>query len=190
MNLAIRKLKIFPEGPSSQLEPSHTRQKLRKIGITLLPFFFTLWIDKGICLFFAIGLPRCDNIMTQCDAIWALDERIEKLIRKVLAMAADFNAGQEPRSIAAAVRHGRLGSAYAAAMIAIALMISICAIVLMISGDAALAAPRELFMVDDGSVGGGAIVMLIAASAIMMLLASVAFNGLTPSQARKRRAKR
>jgi hypothetical protein len=105
-------------------------------------------------------------------------------------MAFDLSRSHEPHSIATAVRHGRLGSACAAAMVAIALMVSICAIVLMISGDAALAAQSELFMVDDGSVSSDAIVMVIAVAVIMMLLASVAFNGLTPSQARKRRAKR
>ena len=107
-----------------------------------------------------------------------------------MVMATNLYAVEQPRSISAAVEHGRLGSACAAAMVAIALVASICAIVLLIGTDAALAAPRELATIDDGSASSGVIGVVIGISVIMMLLAAVAFNGLTPSQARRRRSKR
>ena len=46
---------------------------------------------------------------------------------------------KEPRSIGAAVRHGRFGSACAAAMVALALAASICAIALVLGADGAFA---------------------------------------------------
>ena len=46
---------------------------------------------------------------------------------------------KEPRSIGAAVRHGRFGSACAAAMVAVALAASICAIALVLGADGAFA---------------------------------------------------
>lgn len=104
-------------------------------------------------------------------------------------MATDLIPAQEPRSIAAAVRHGRFGSACAAAMIAIALLMSIGAIVTMIGTDPAFAGPNDLITIDDGS-GHGGLSLMIAIAVVMLLLCSVAFNGLTPGQARRRRERR
>jgi hypothetical protein len=96
---------------------------------------------------------------------------------------------QAPRSIAAAVRHGRIGSAFAAAMVAVALIISIGAIVTMIGTAPAFAGPRDLITIDDGT-GHGGISLVIAIAVIMLILCSVAFNGLTPGHARRRRERR
>jgi glycerol uptake facilitator-like aquaporin len=115
---------------------------------------------------------------------------VREIVSKGDRMTSDSYAVQQPRSISAALEHGRLGSAFAAAIVAIVLLASICAIVLLIGTDAALAASRQLATVDDGSASNGVIGMVIGISVIMMLLASVAFNGLTPSQARRRRSKR
>lgn len=104
-------------------------------------------------------------------------------------MALDLISAQESRSIAAAVRHGRFGSACAAAMIAIAILTSIGAIVTMIGTGPAFAGPRDLITIDDGS-GHGGLSLVIAIAVIMLLLCSVAFNGLTPGQARRRRERR
>jgi hypothetical protein len=55
-------------------------------------------------------------------------------------MALEVCTSKEPRSIGAAVRHGRFGSACAAAMVAVALAASICAILLVLGADGAFAA--------------------------------------------------
>jgi hypothetical protein len=55
-------------------------------------------------------------------------------------MTLEAYTDEEPRSIGAAVRHGRFGSACAAAMVAIALAASICAILLVLGADGAFAA--------------------------------------------------
>jgi hypothetical protein len=54
-------------------------------------------------------------------------------------MALEIGTTKEPRSIGAAVRHGRFGSACAAAMVALALAASICAIVLVLDAGGAFA---------------------------------------------------
>jgi hypothetical protein len=55
-------------------------------------------------------------------------------------MALEVCTSEEARSIGAAVRHGRFGSACAAAMVAVAVAVSICAILLMLGADGAFAA--------------------------------------------------
>jgi hypothetical protein len=55
-------------------------------------------------------------------------------------MTLQVYTDKEPRSIRAAVRHGRFGSACAAAMVAVTVAVSICAIVLVLSADGAFAA--------------------------------------------------
>jgi len=114
---------------------------------------------------------------------------LAKLIRKASDMAMDLITAHEPSSIAAAVRHGRFGSACASAMIAITIVAAICAIFLMIGTDGAFAGPRDLITIDDGS-GHGGVSLIIAISVVVVLLASVAFNGLTPGHARRRRERR
>jgi hypothetical protein len=54
-------------------------------------------------------------------------------------MAFEACAENEPRSIRAAVRHARFGSACAAAMVALALAVSICAIAFALGIDSAFA---------------------------------------------------
>jgi hypothetical protein len=56
-------------------------------------------------------------------------------------MTLDHCKTEAPRSIGAAVRHGRFGSACAAAIVALALAVSICAIALALGGDGAFALP-------------------------------------------------
>jgi len=104
-------------------------------------------------------------------------------------MATDLISAHKPRSVAAAVRHGRVGSAGAAAMVAVALLTSIGALVTMMGTDPAFAGPRDLIAIDDAT-GNGGISLLIAVVVVMALLCSVAFNGLTPGQARRRRERR
>lgn len=59
-------------------------------------------------------------------------------------MTLEVYTDEELRSIGAAVRHGRFGTACAAAMVAIALTASICAIVLVLGSDGAFAASPHL----------------------------------------------
>ena len=66
--------------------------------------------------------------------------RHTQAIRAMAEMALEVFTGEEPRSIGAAVRHGRFGSACAAAMVAVALAASICAILLVLGADGAFAA--------------------------------------------------
>lgn len=95
----------------------------------------------------------------------------------------------EPRSIAAAAHHRRLGSAWTGALVSVALIASICTLVLMIGTSAASALPRQLIVVDDGN--SSAVIFTIAAiSVVMVLLAAFAFNGLTPGHVRRRRTRR
>jgi hypothetical protein len=90
--------------------------------------------------------------------------------------------GKEPRSIGAAVRHGRFGSACAAAMVAVALAVSICAIVLVLGSDGAFAASPRLIAVEAGLDYG----MLVPVLLIVIALAALAFNGLAPAYVRRR----
>ena len=89
---------------------------------------------------------------------------------------------KEPRSIGAAVRHGRLGSACAAAMVAVALAVSICAIVLVLGSDGAFAASPRLITVETG-LGYGT---LVPALLIVVALTALAFNRLAPAYVRRR----
>ena len=100
-------------------------------------------------------------------------------------MAWDACTGNEPRSIGAAVRHGRFGSACAAAMVTVALAAAICAIVLMLGADGAAAAPRSMAV--DGQ--GPAYAMAGAALLVFFTLVGAAYR-LTPSHVRRRRNRR
>jgi hypothetical protein len=74
---------------------------------------------------------RTDCGRTSCDG---------RLIREITAMTLEVYTDEEPRSIGAAVRHGRFGSACAAAMVALTVAVSICAIALVLGVDGAFAA--------------------------------------------------
>jgi hypothetical protein len=102
-------------------------------------------------------------------------------------MTWEVCTGKEPRSIGAAVRHGRFGSACAAAMVAVALAVSICAIVLVLGSDGAFAASPRLITVDEQSLDYGVLVPVLL---IVVALTCFAFNGLTPGYARRRRNRR
>jgi hypothetical protein len=78
-------------------------------------------------------------ILSQCRSDDDGGKRPTRSIRKMAAMACKVCAGKEARSIRAAVRHGRFGSACAAAMVAVALAASICAIALVLGADGAFA---------------------------------------------------
>jgi len=110
--------------------------------------------------------------------------RQRQSIREMAAMA--WEACKEPRSIGAAVRHGRFGSACAAAMVALALTASICAIVLALGTDRAAAA-GALITVDEQSLNYAVLVPVVL---IAVGLTCFAFNGLTPGYARRRRNRR
>jgi hypothetical protein len=99
---------------------------------------------------------------------------------------ADYT-DKEPRSIGAAVRHGRFGSACAAAMVALAIAVSICAIVLVLGTDAAFAAATRLITTDEHGLDYGALVPVLL---IVIALTCFACNGLTPVYARRRRNRR
>ena len=105
-------------------------------------------------------------------------------IRQMTAMA--WQACKEPRSISAAVRHGRFGSACAAAMVALALTASICAIVLALGTDHAAAA-GSLITVDEQSLNYAVLVPVVV---VAVGLTCFAFNGLTPGYVRRRRDRR
>jgi hypothetical protein len=77
------------------------------------------------------------------------------------AMAWEACIDKEPRSIGAAVRHGRFGSACAAAMVALALAVSICAIVLVLGADSAFAATPRLIATDEHGLDYGALVPVL-----------------------------
>jgi hypothetical protein len=94
---------------------------------------------------------------------------------------------KEPRSIGAAVRHGRFGSACAAAMVALAIAVSICAIVLVLGTDAAFAAAPRLITTDEHGLDYGALVPVLL---IVIAFTCFACNGLTPVYARRRRNRR
>lgn len=104
-------------------------------------------------------------------------------------MSFDLSATQEVRSFRAAQLHGRLAAACTQIFVSLALIVSICAVVLMFGTNAASAAARNLVMVDDG-ISGGAIFAVIAVVVLFMLLAPFAFNGLTPGHVRRRRSRR
>lgn len=104
-------------------------------------------------------------------------------------MSFVISAPNEPRSIAAAAHHRRLGSAWTGALVSFALIASICTVVLMIGTSAASALPRHLIVIDDGS-SNAVVFTVIGICIVMMLLAAFAFNGLTPGHARRRRTRR
>jgi hypothetical protein len=87
----------------------------------------------------AIALSHRVMILSQCRSDDDGGKRPTRSIRKMAAMACKVCTGKEVRSIGAAVRHGRLGSACAAAMVAVALAASICAIALVLGVDGAFA---------------------------------------------------
>lgn len=104
-------------------------------------------------------------------------------------MSLVLSAPDEPRSIAAAAHHRRLGSAWSGALVSVALIASICALALVIGSSAASALPRHLIVVDEG--GSNVVTFaIIALFIVMVLLAAFAFNGLTPGHARRRRTRR
>ena len=96
-------------------------------------------------------------------------------------MAWEACTDKEPRSIGAAVRHGRFGSACAAAMVALAIAISICAIVLVLGTDAAFAATPRLITIDGQGLDYG---MLVPVLLIVIALGYFAFDGLAPGYVR------
>ncbi len=102
-------------------------------------------------------------------------------------MAWEVCAGKEPRSIGAAVRHGRFGSACAAAMVAVSLAASICALVLALGVDGAFAATPRLIIIDEQGMNYSVVVPVLL---VVMALTCFAFNGLTPGYARRRRNRR
>jgi hypothetical protein len=108
-------------------------------------------------------------------------------IRKMTEMAWEVCTGKEPRSIGAAVRHGRFGSACAAAMVAVAIAVSICAIALVLGADGAFAASSRLITVDEAGMDYGVLVPVLL---IVVALTCFAFNGLPPGYARRRRNRR
>jgi hypothetical protein len=103
------------------------------------------------------------------------------------AMAWEACTDKEPRSIGAAVRHGRFGSACAAAMVALALAVSICAIVLVLGSDGAFAATPRLIATDEHGLHYG---MLMSVLLIVIALGYFAFDGLAPAYVRIRRNRR
>jgi hypothetical protein len=104
-------------------------------------------------------------------------------------MSLVLPAPNEPRSIAAAAQHRRLGSAWTGALVSVALAVSICTLVLVIGTSAASALPRHLIVIDDGN-SSLVVFAVIGIGIVMMLLAAFAFNGLTPGHARRRRSRR
>ena len=104
-------------------------------------------------------------------------------------MSFDLSAKQEVRSLRAAQAHGRLAAACTEIFVSLALIVSICAVVLMLGTNAASASVRNLVMVDDG-ISSGAIFAVIGVVVLFMLLAPFAFNGLTPGHVRRRRNRR
>lgn len=113
--------------------------------------------------------------------------RHTRSIRAMALMALEVCTRKEPRSIGAAIRHGRFGSACAAAMVAIALAASICAIVLVLGVDGAFAASPRLIMIDEQGFDYG---VLVPVFLIVIVLTCFAANGLTPAYARRRRNRR
>lgn len=101
-------------------------------------------------------------------------------------MSIMMPAPREPRSIAAAAQHRRLGSAWSGALVSLALIASICTLVMMIGTRAATALPRQLVVIDDGNSS----LVLFTVIAVMAILGAFVFNGLTPDQARRRRSRR
>jgi hypothetical protein len=114
-------------------------------------------------------------------------KRYPQSIREMAVMAWEVCTGKEPRSIGAAVRHGRFGSACAAAMVAVALAVSICAIALVLGSDGAFAASPSLIMVAEQGIDYGVLVPVLI---IVIALTCFAFNGLTPGYVRRRRNRR
>jgi ABC-type arginine transport system permease subunit len=113
--------------------------------------------------------------------------RHTQLIREMAAMAWEACTDKEPRSIGAAVRHGRFGSACAAAMVALALAVSICALVLMLGIDGAFAATSRLITIDGQGLHYG---MLVPVLLIVIALGYFAFDGLAPAYVRVYRNRR
>lgn len=104
-------------------------------------------------------------------------------------MPFDPSPAPEARTFRAAQLHGRIGSACAGMLLSFVLIVSICAIALMLGTSAASATVRNLVMVDDG-ISMTAIFTVVGVFILFLLLAPVALNGLTPSHVRRRRARR
>jgi hypothetical protein len=103
------------------------------------------------------------------------------------AMTWEAYTDKEPRSIGAAVRHGRFGSACAAAMVALAIAVSICAIVLVLGTDAAFAAAPRLITTDEHGRDYGVLVPVLL---IVIALSCFAADSRAPAYARRRRNRR
>ena len=98
-------------------------------------------------------------------------------------MACEICTGKEARSIGAAVRHGRFGSACAAAMVAVVLAASICAIVLVLGADGAFASSAGLITGDPQALDYAVLVPVLL---IVVTLTCFAGYGLTPGYVRRR----
>src|SRR6185312_16778911 len=96
-----------------------------------------------------MGLPHCVIQVTQGKVA---PSRIPSFNGKSFGalMSFDLSATHETRSIRAAQLHGRLAAACTEIFVSLALIVSICAVVLMPGTNAASAAARNLVMVDDG----------------------------------------
>lgn len=101
-------------------------------------------------------------------------------------MSFDVSTPNEERPSRAAQLHRRLGSACTEMFVLLVLIVSICAVALMIGTTAASAAAQKLVMVDEG-ISGGTIAAVAGVTILLMLLAPFAFNGLTPGHCRRRR---
>jgi len=131
----------------------------------------------------AIALPRRVMILSQCRSDDDGGNRPTRSIREMAAMACEICTGKEARSIGAAVRHGRFGSACAAAMVAVALAASICAIVLVLGADGAFAASAGLITGDPQALDYAVLVPVLL---IVVTLTCFAGYGLTPGYVRRR----
>lgn len=96
-----------------------------------------------------------------------------------------FDSSHEPRIGVADLRR-RASAVCAEALLSFVLIVSICAVALIIGTNAASAAVRNLVMIDDG-ISGGALLAVIGIAVFLMLLAPFAFNGLTPARRRRSR---
>jgi hypothetical protein len=72
-------------------------------------------------------------------------------------------------------------------MVAVALAVSICALVLMLGADGAFAATPRLIAADEHGLDYG---MLVSVLLIVIALGYFAFDGLAPAYARVRRTRR
>jgi len=104
-------------------------------------------------------------------------------------MSFDLSASNEARAVRAGQLRRRASSACSAIIVSLALIISICAVALMIGTNAASAGARNLVMADDG-ISGTAIFAIVGLVVLFMLLAPFACSGLTPGHARRQRNRR